>query len=385
MTFHPHNSRKRLVFEPGGSKGLWAATDGGVFVAADPTAVGRVFESRNSTLATVTLNHIAQNPTGEELFCGSQDNGLVRYLGGGQLRWETAFPGDCGHAVVHWAEPRQVLATVFYGKLALYREGQTDFSPMVELEDDEPILFQPPLAGTPPPPNVAPHMLHQADRVAFGSIRPWISEVFGGEGSWRSIPTQTLEGDALDSEIRSLCFASYLILYAGTVGGSVHRYDFDPQTRIWTARALAAPLAPAWFQAPVTDIAVDPADPTGASIYVTLGGSLEVAGRPDFRRLWRYDGRTGSWLPRSGPDQVSDLQLLPVQHNAVVVDPQHPDRIWVGADIGVWVSEDGGKRWEPCQAGLPDAAVVDLKFHPTLRLLRASTHGRGCFELEVPG
>lgn len=380
-----HADIQALAFTPGPAKHLWAACDGGVFLAEDPTAAGQVFESHNATLGTITLNHIAQHPTSDELYCGSHDNGLVRYRGGHQQRWETVFPSDCSHAVVHWADPSSILAAVFEGQFARHREGRpTDFNISLPLERDETILFNAPLAGTPPPPSLTPELLHQADRVAAGSIRPWISEQFGEDGSWVSIPTLTLEGDQLDSAICSLRFASYLILYAGTEFGGVYRFDFDPQSTSWSMKVLAAPLAPVYFRAPVTDIATDPADPSGASIYVTLGGSLEVAGRPDYRRLWRYDGTTGTWQPRSGPEQDPDYRLLPVKHNAVAADPQQPQRLWVGADIGVWVSEDGGAHWEPCQTDLPDASVIDLDFHPTLRLLRASTHGRGCFELQVP-
>lgn len=380
-----HADIQALAFAPDASGRLWAACDGGAFVAPDPTVAGQVFESRNGTLGTITLNHLAPHPTTDELYCGSHDNGLVRYRGGHQPRWDTVFASDCSHAVLHWADRSSVLATVYEGQLAVQREGQpTDFSVSLPLESGEEILFRTPLAGTPPALSLSPELLHQADRVAAGSIRPWISEGFGREGSWVSIPTRTLDGDALDSPICSLCFASYLVLYAGTEEGGVYRFDFDSQTTSWSKKVLAAPLAPVNFRAPVTDIAADPADSSGTSIYVTLGGDLQVAGSPDYRRLWHYDGRTSSWQSRSGPAQKPAHQLLPVKHNAVAVDPQKPQRLWVGADIGVWVSEDGGAHWRPYSTGLPDASVVDLDFNPTLRLLRASTHGRGCFELQVP-
>lgn len=379
-----HADIQSLAFAPGARR-LWVACDGGVFVAEDPTAAGRVFASRNETLGTMTLNHLAHHPSGEEIYCGTQDHGLVRYPGGHQQRWETVFPGDCSHVVINWADPSRVLASVYDGQLALHRQGQpTDDTLSLPLESGEAILGNVPLAGTPPPPSLTPALLHQAERVAAGSIRPWISESFGEAGSWNSIPTLTAEGDKLDSVITSLCFASYLILYAGTQFGGVYRFDCDPQSESWSKTALASHFSPVYFRTPITDIAADPADPSGASIYVTLGGNLKIAGRSDYRRLWHYDGATGTWEPRSGPAHDPDSQLLPVQHNAVAVDPQHPQRLWVGADIGVWVSEDSGAHWQPCQTALPDASVIDLAFHPTLRLLRASTHGRGCFELAVP-
>jgi hypothetical protein len=40
--------------------------------------------------------------------------------------------------------------------------------------------------------------------------------------------------------------------------------------------------------------------------------------------------------------------------------------------------------WEPLENGLPDSPVYDLQIHPTQRLLRAATHGRGVYEIPLP-
>ena len=77
------------------------------------------------------------------------------------------------------------------------------------------------------------------------------------------------------------------------------------------------------------------------------------------------------------------MSLLDVEHNALAVDRASPNNIYVGADIGVWHSADGGRNWELFQNGLPDAPVFDLQFHPTQRLLRLATYGRGIFEIAV--
>lgn len=379
-----HADIQALAFEPGSSDRLWVGCDGGVFVTDHAEAHGLVFHSRNETLATITLNHLGQHPDSEELYCGSQDNGLVRYPGGGNQRWETVVEGDCGHVIVSWADPRRVLASI-YERFLVRLVPELDGPDFVELPlaEDETVLFYPPLAGTPRPEEPSPANQHQADRVAFGSERVWISESFGEEGSWVSIPHDNLDDDRLPSPCRSLAFASAGRLYAGTEGGEVYRFDFDEVTGSWERRALAAPLTSTWFRTPVTDIAIDLADSSGDSIYLALGGPLEIDGRPDDRRLWHYDGPNEAWTPKSGPPDDPCHRLLPVQHNAIVIDPEQPHRLWVGADIGVWYSDDGGDRWQPFQDGLPDASVVDLRLHPGLRLLRASTHGRGCFEISI--
>ena len=111
---------------------------------------------------------------------------------------------------------------------------------------------------------------------------------------------------------------------------------------------------------------------SSASVYVTFGGM------GDRRRVWQFDGTR--WASRSGSP---GNDLLDVEHNALAVDRSAPQHVYVGADIGVWHSPDSGATWAPLQNGLPDAPVFDLQIHPTQRLLRAATHGRGVYELAL--
>ncbi len=223
--------------------------------------------------------------------------------------------------------------------------------------------FYAPLAGTP----VNTAAPAEADIVAFGGKRPWISTNFGG--LWQSIPNNSAADD-LPSNILSLAFASASRLYAGTMGGDVYR--FDKSGASWTrTRIDAAPL----LDGPITDIAIDLADATGNSIYVTLGGT------GDYRRVWRYNGTT--WQQRSGPSAGSATSLLDLQHSAIVVDPANTNHLYVGADIGIWRSTNGGTSWSTFSEGLPDASVLDLKLHGARRILFAATHGRGVFERTI--
>jgi hypothetical protein len=99
----------------------------------------------------------------------------------------------------------------------------------------------------------------------------------------------------------------------------------------------------------------------------------------DRRRVWWFDG--AKWEARSGTPGGNDL--LDVEHNALVLDRAAPSNVYVGADIGVWHSSDGGLNWRPMENGLPDAPVFDLQIHPTQRLLRAATYGRGVYEIPL--
>jgi len=73
--------------------------------------------------------------------------------------------------------------------------------------------------------------------------------------------------------------------------------------------------------------------------------------------------------------------LPDVPTNAIAVDPVDQKILYVGNDIGVWVSIDYGSTWNVFCGGLPEAVMVmDLSISDSDRLLRAATHGNGVYE-----
>jgi hypothetical protein len=72
---------------------------------------------------------------------------------------------------------------------------------------------------------------------------------------------------------------------------------------------------------------------------------------------------------------------LNMPHNSIVVDPGDPNVIYVGTDLGVLRSVNGGANWAPMGpgSGMPNVAVHDLRFSGSR--LFAFTHGRSAFEL----
>jgi hypothetical protein len=363
-----HADVHTIVFAPGDSNKLWLGCDGGAFYSTNPTGSGDIFIPRNTGLQTLEMNRMAHHPIEDAVvFCGTQDNGGVRFTG--EEAWYHSAAGDGGGFVVNWNDPYKVLSTYVGFGVRRSTDGGTRYNYVdvyVPAQAGDSALFYAPLAGTPPDGTAA-----HADRVAFGSRRPWISETFGG--GWQSIPANAATDD-LGSEIRSLRFASYTKLYAGTTGGRVYRFDQSGAT--WTGTRIDnAAGGPLGLVGPITSIAVDPADTTGNSIYITLGGI------GDYRHVWHFDGT--AWAQRSGPSAGNMSSLIDVQHNAVATDPANPGTVYVGADIGIWRSTNGGTAWAPLSDGLPDAAVLDVDLHGPSRLLRAATYGRGVFEYDL--
>ena len=356
-----HADVHELTFVPGDSTRLWTGTDGGCFLNRDPAGSGQ-FESRNLGLSSLCANYLGMSPSEPAImYCGLQDNGTVRYIG--EELWRDVLFGDGGYCVVHPTDPFQALA---YANGSVYRTttGGRDWSDWSLAIAPTWGIMAEPLVGAP-----------GSTRVAFAAFTGsfvagiYISDDFGL--TWPAVASPTLSLPSGAGGVYSMVFASPTRLYYGTTTGRVYRADLSAgtwsATRIDNAGGGALGLA-----ALISDIAVDWADATGSSIYVCLGGS------GDARHVWHYNGT--AWQSRSGSSATS---LRDVEHNAIVVDPANPTHVYVGADIGVWLSTNSGGAWVPLERGLPDAPVLDLQLHAGARLLRASTYGRGVYEYRL--
>ena len=101
--------------------------------------------------------------------------------------------------------------------------------------------------------------------------------------------------------------------------------------------------------------------------YITLSGFGSS-------HLFRTEDGGETW-------QDIGIGLPDVPTSAVTVDPQEPNHIYIGNDLGVYVSTDYGGSWSEFKEGLPTAVLVmDLSISPSNRKLRAVTHGNGVYE-----
>ncbi|MDP9347878.1 MAG: glycosyl hydrolase, partial [Gemmatimonadota bacterium] len=78
-------------------------------------------------------------------------------------------------------------------------------------------------------------------------------------------------------------------------------------------------------------------------------------------------------LPKGGPDFV----------HVVREDPVNPNLLFVGTDVGLYLSLDRGATWQRFMNGMPTVPVHDLQIHPRDRELIAGTHGRSIFVVDI--
>ncbi len=93
-----------------------------------------------------------------------------------------------------------------------------------------------------------------------------------------------------------------------------------------------------------------------------------------------YLGRSSdggkSWV------RVSSKEFTGFAHK-ILEDTENPDLLFLGTEMGLFVSIDRGENWARMKAGFPEYALVrDLVIQPQTNDLVIATHGRGIFILD---
>ncbi|QSQ28280.1 PKD domain-containing protein [Pyxidicoccus parkwayensis] len=120
----------------------------------------------------------------------------------------------------------------------------------------------------------------------------------------------------------------------------------------------------------VSDVAMTPGNPQRVFATRAVFGGNKLYRSTTGGTTWTA---VGSGLPN-------------VPANSVAIDPLATSRIFVGTDVGVYESTDGGDTFVPFSAGLPLGLVVmDLEVDDSPHVLVAGTYGRGAWKVNLTG
>ena len=161
------------------------------------------------------------------------------------------------------------------------------------------------------------------------------------------------------------------LLYAGTDDGNVWLTRNDGgQWENLTAKFAGIAPANTWVNR------IEPSSADTNVFYVAFDGHRTNDFKPYLFMTSDY-GKTftsiAANLPSDGPDFI----------HVIREDPYNRKLLFVGTDVGAYVSMDRGASWQKFMTGLPSVPVHDLKIHPREHELIAGTHGRSIWIVDI--
>jgi photosystem II stability/assembly factor-like uncharacterized protein len=352
-----------VAFASGQITRLLAGNDGGVYASGNFSTPGMTWTTQfNETLAiTQFYSGLSIDPTNVNRgFGGTQDNGLLRF--NGSLRWEEVTGGDIGATVVDFTNPSTVYASVDCAALKSTANGNPGtFSSVSSGISTFPCGFLPPIVMDP----------SDSQTLYFGTQK--VYQTTSAAATWTAI-SPDLTGCGFSNTGCSLDTIAVASSNANTVYAASNNGKVQVTTNalagagaVWTDISNGLPPRS------VTQIAVDPAnDRTAYVVFSGFSGFVDAKGH-----VFRTKNLGNAWT-----DISANLPNIPV--NAIVVDPDLPGTLYIGTDIGVFATFDGGVSWSPFGSGLPRVAVTGLTFHRPSRTLRVGTYGRSAWDVSVP-
>jgi hypothetical protein len=183
------------------------------------------------------------------------------------------------------------------------------------------------------------------------------SDIVGGFGSFSAIAVAPTNANNV---------------LAGTLDGFIHRTDIGLSSDETTVWPFAQPR-----DGFVSSLTFDPGDANTA--YATYSTFNTI---PSDRHVYKSTDAGQTWV---GIDGTGATGLPDVPIHSLIVDPTNTSRLYVGTDLGVFVTLDGGASWARENTGFANVATEWLTTNGsggTINIF-AFTHGRGVWRVPL--
>jgi hypothetical protein len=370
ITFHPnYDGEGNQIALIGGDGGIYRTTNARAATSSGPLAICNpspgiqiAWTSLNRGYGVTQFYHGTPFPDGTQYLAGAQDNNTL--LGSdatGPDGWRSVFGGDGGFSAVQPTQTSNWLMSYQWASLGRTTNAGLNIStarigldPIFasNIGPESNYLFISPFTHDP-----------GTNNIWLGGNYLYRGPVFGL--TWQKVGNAMPDGSRISAIAVSPRTAGTIAI--GTDKGHI--------TRVVDTGNSALNAS---FQTPrngwVTSIAFDPLDDN--VLYATYGN---FGGAHVFRSI----DNGGSWqsLDGSGPTGLPDIPV-----HSIVVDPDDRQRLYLGTDLGVIVSIDGGQTWMSEETGFGPAVTMWLSLIRTptgQKLLFAFTHGRGAWRVTL--
>lgn len=367
--FHPEyngtTNRTMFVTNDGGifrTNNARAATAKGFDAPCDTDNTQVTWTSLNNDYGVTQFYHGLPYPSGITFVGGTQDNGTLRGADNTGNNWSEVFGGDGGYVAVDPTRPDRFFVETTRLSLRRSVNGGESFQGATSgiNEAGNNFLFINPFFMDPTTPS----------RLWTGGRFMWRTDDAGD--SWSQANAGVLGGTvsaiAISESDPNYVLAGTGRRFPSDIGGFIHR----------TNQGLASDGSSVWPAVQprtgfVSWLAFDPNNLNVAyATYSTFGGT----------HVWKSTDSGATWFGIDGTG-VTAIPDVPV--HSIVVDPSDSHTLYVGTDIGVFVSQDGGQTWARENTGFANTVVESLAIGSVGSRLNlfAFTHGRGAWRVPL--
>jgi uncharacterized protein (TIGR03437 family) len=359
IVFHPqYNGTTNRTMFAGNDGGIFRTNDaralvalGGV-AACNPAASGVTWTSLNNNYGVTQFYHGLPYPNGTTYFGGTQDNGTLRGSdAGGANNWREIHGGDGGFVAVNPVDTDIIYAENTGISIRKSTDGGASFARATDGILDGGLF-------------ISPFVMDPSDPRRLWTGGAYIWRTTNGAGNWTRASAITAGNGLVSSLAVAPTNPNYLL--AGMSDGYILRTDIGLTSLSTTAWPNVQPRA-----GHVSWVAFDPTSKDIAyATYSTFGGI----------HVWRSINGGASW---TGIDGTGAGALPDIPVHCIVIDPLNTARLYVGTDLGVFVSTNGGASWAVENTGFANTVVESLSLNVVngVTTLFAFTHGRGAWRV----
>ena len=334
-----HVDQHNLDFHPTDANQMICVNDGGIWKS---TNKGTSWINLNTNLTLTQFYRIASDPSNaNHIIGGTQDNGTQRTAG--TLNWTAAYGGDGGEVCFHKKNNSFILGETQNNGVFRSTDAGLSWS---SAENG--------LIGSGA--WIGPIISHPDSNGVFYTARQQIFKSTDWGADWFAISTGT-SGTVNEMAVSR---TSANLMYA-TSGNLI----FRSTNRGYTFTDVSAGLP----NNAITSISVHPDSSNVAVITFSGFGN---------GKIYKTTNTGTSWNSITG-----NLPDAPANDALFYYPGFSTSTFYLANDVGVFVTNNNGQSWIELANGLPNTVVMHLDYHQAANKLRAGTHGRGVYEIQI--
>jgi len=313
------------------------------------------FENMNNGYAVTQFYHGGAASDGSKYAAGSQDNGTQMGTVEGGQTWTEIRGGDGGYTSIDPTNSDIIYSSYVYNSLQVsYDSGASWSNASVNFggnEADTGFRF------------ITPHILdnNNPDRLWTGGNYIWRTNDKGQ--TWERASEIMPEGSAITAF--GIANGDSNNVLVGTSRGFIVRSQEAGQTDKDTQWHPAQPV--------LGNVSSVTFDPNNSQIVYATYSTFGV------NHVWKSENGGISWKSIDNLNENNGIPDIPV--HTIVVDPSDSKRLYVGTDLGLFVSFDGGDNWVVENTDFANVMTEHLTIVDNQ--LYAFTHGRGVFRVQL--